>query len=34
MAEVTGNDILTDLSRIGLRWTPVLDLDDPLAPRR
>jgi hypothetical protein len=30
-----GEDVLaTDLSRIGLRWTPVLDLDDPLAPRR
>ena len=22
------------LSRIGLKWTPVLDRDDPLAPRR
>ena len=30
-----GEDVLaTDLSRIGLRWTPVLDLDDPLALRR
>jgi pimeloyl-ACP methyl ester carboxylesterase len=30
-----GEDVLaTDLSRIGLRWTPVLDLGDPLALRR
>jgi hypothetical protein len=26
--------LATDLSRIGLKWTPVLDLDNPLAPRR
>jgi hypothetical protein len=30
-----GEDVLApDLSRIGLRWTPVLLLEDPLAPRR
>jgi len=30
-----GEDVLaTDLSRIGLTWTPVLELDDPLALRR
>ena len=30
-----GDDVLaSDLSRIGMRWTPVLDPDDPLAPQR
>ena len=30
-----GDDVLaSDLSRIGMKWTPVLDTDDPLAPRR
>ena len=30
-----GDDVLaSDLSRIGMRWTPVLDADDPLAPQR
>ena len=30
-----GDDVLaSDLSRIGMKWTPVLDVDDPLAPRR
>ena len=30
-----GEDVLApDLSRIGLKWTPVLHPDDPLAPRR
>jgi dienelactone hydrolase len=30
-----GEDVLaTDLSRIGLKWTPVLHLEDPLAARR
>ena len=30
-----GEDVLSpDLSRIGLKWTPVLYLDDPLATRR
>jgi hypothetical protein len=30
-----GDDVLaSDLSRVGLRWTPVLHPDDPLAPRR
>jgi len=30
-----GEDVLApDLSRIGLRWTPILLLEDPLAPRR
>ena len=30
-----GEDVLApDLSRIGLRWTPYLDPEDPLAPRR
>ena len=30
-----GDDVLArDLSRIGLRWTRVLDADDPLAPGR
>ena len=30
-----GEDLLApDLSRIGLRWTPVLHVADPLAPRR
>jgi len=29
-----GDDVLaSDLSRIGMKWTPVLDADDPLAPR-
>jgi hypothetical protein len=31
----TGEDVLApDLSRIGLKWTPSLHLEDPLAPRR
>jgi pimeloyl-ACP methyl ester carboxylesterase len=30
-----GEDVLApDLSRIGLKWTPYLDPEDPLAPRR
>ena len=30
-----GEDLLAeDLSRIGLKWTPILHPDDPLAPRR
>jgi hypothetical protein len=30
-----GEDVLApDLSRIGLKWTPVLHLEDPLAARR
>lgn len=30
-----GEDVLAhDLSRIGLKWTPQLHVDDPLAPRR
>ena len=30
-----GDDVLaSDLSRIGVKWTPVLDADDPLAPQR
>jgi len=30
-----GEDVLaSDLSRIGLTWTPILHPDDPLAPRR
>jgi pimeloyl-ACP methyl ester carboxylesterase len=30
-----GEDLLApDLSRVGLTWTPALDPDDPLAPRR
>jgi hypothetical protein len=30
-----GEDVLApDLSRIGLKWTPALLLDDPLAARR
>ena len=30
-----GEDVLApDLSRIGLKWTPFLHLEDPLAPRR
>jgi len=30
-----GEDVLApDLSRIGLKWTPVLHPEDPLAPRR
>jgi pimeloyl-ACP methyl ester carboxylesterase len=30
-----GDDVLaSDLSRIGMKWTPVLDADDPLAPQR
>ena len=30
-----GDDVLAaDLSRVGLRWTPHLDPEDPLAPRR
>ena len=30
-----GEDVLaSDLSRIGLKWTPTLQLEDPLAPRR
>lgn len=30
-----GEDVLApDLSRIGLKWTPYLHLEDPLAPRR
>jgi len=30
-----GEDVLApDLSRIGLKWTPILRVEDPLAPRR
>ena len=30
-----GDDVLAgDLSRVGLKWTPILHPDDPLAPRR
>jgi len=30
-----GEDVLApDLSRIGLKWTPILHAEDPLAPRR
>ena len=30
-----GDDgLASDLSRIGMKWTPVLDADDPLAPQR
>jgi hypothetical protein len=30
-----GDDVLaSDLSRIGLKWTPILDPEDPLARRR
>ncbi len=34
-ARPEGEDVLAhDLSRIGLKWTPYLDPEDPLAPRR
>ena len=34
-AKPEGEDVLApDLSRIGLKWTPYLHLEDPLAPRR
>ena len=34
-AKPVGEDVLApDLSRIGLKWTPHLLLEDPLAPRR
>jgi hypothetical protein len=34
-AKPDGEDVLApDLTRIGLKWTPYLLLDDPLAPRR
>ncbi len=30
-----GEDLLaSDLSRVGMKWTPILDPDDPLAPKR
>jgi hypothetical protein len=30
-----GEDLLaSDLSRVGMKWTPVLHPEDPLAPKR
>ena len=33
-ARIAARGLAPDLSRIGLKWTPVLHPEDPLAPRR